>query len=89
LNPLYYFCSPMNVFVLSILFYLAYRFIGGFIIPLFRTTKTMRQQFNNMGGQNTNPGAPRTEDPQASPGSTPKPNASKVGEYIDFEEIRG
>src|SRR6266481_4176057 len=41
----------MNVFVLAILFYLLYRFIGGFLIPLYRTTRHMRQQFHNMNNQ--------------------------------------
>ena len=85
----------MNVFVLAILFYLLYRFIGGFLLPLFRTTRQMRQQFQEMngkppaGGQAGNP-------PNSGNGSTgttggaeaPKSGSSKVGEYIDFEEVK-
>jgi hypothetical protein len=77
----------MNVFVLAILIYLLYRFIGGFLIPLFRTTKNMRQQFHNMNNQGTpNAQGPTPNDPE------PPPHAnsthSKVGEYIDFEEVK-
>ena len=82
----------MNVFVLAILFYLLYRFISGFLIPVIRTTRHMRRQFHEMNGQ---------PPPGAQPGSTPnsagktaeKPGASKtgtskVGEYIDFEDVK-
>jgi Domain of unknown function (DUF4834) len=85
--------SFMNVFVLAILFYLLYRFIGGFLIPLFRTTSHVRQQFNNMNKQ------PGQEDHQSSTqnaqhstqGAQRDGNHSgttKVGEYIDFEEVK-
>jgi hypothetical protein len=79
----------MNVFVLAILIYLLYRFIAGFLIPVIRTTSHVRQQFNNMNQQ-------RQEGPTQN-GQVPTPNAqrssqtsgtSKVGEYIDFEEVK-
>jgi hypothetical protein len=80
----------MNVFVLAILFYLLYRFISGFLIPLFRTTVHMRRQFHNM---NRTPGSQPGNPPNAGNGSTdaadaPKSTSSKVGEYIDFEEVK-
>ncbi len=78
----------MNVFVLAILFYLIYRFIGGLIIPLFRTTRAMRQQFTNMSGQNPNQNGTSSQETKAPQGSNAKPDSSKVGEYIDFEEVR-
>jgi len=91
----------MNVIFLAILFYLLYRFITGFLIPVFRTTRHVREQFSQMKGQQMNnpPGAGTTGSAggsQASPHhAAPKgsrasrrPNTSKVGEYIDFEEIK-
>jgi len=90
----------MNVFVLAILIYLLYRFIAGFLIPVIRTTSHVRQQFNNMNkqaqenGPTTNPPSPGfggqsaqrpTQDTQR---SNPPSGASKVGEYIDFEEVK-
>ena len=85
--------SLMNVFVLAILFYLLYRFIVGFLVPLFRTTGQMRQQFHNMKEQ-----ANRETDHPPHPGNgtagtngmsdNPKSGSSKVGEYIDFEEVK-
>jgi hypothetical protein len=80
----------MNVFVLAILFYLLYRFIAGFLVPLFRTTGQMRQQFHKMNGQppaDSQAGNP-PNSANGSSASTGKADAPKVGEYIDFEEIK-
>ncbi|MDP4214419.1 MAG: DUF4834 family protein [Bacteroidota bacterium] len=80
----------MNVFVLLILFYLLYRFIGGFLLPLYRTTRQMRQQFHDMNGRSNGSGANTTNTGSNSkdqPGN-PKSRSSKVGEYIDFEEVK-
>jgi hypothetical protein len=100
--------SSMNIFVLFILGYVLYRFIGGFLIPLFRTTRHVHQQFTNMNkngqdgqrsnsssqGFNAQPGERPTGNPpsQGSGGQggqqkTSNSGNSKVGEYIDFEEI--
>jgi hypothetical protein len=91
----------MNVIFLAILFYLLYRFVTGFLIPVFRTTKHMREQFSQMKGgpMNNQPGsggAGSTGEPHASPHNAAqkgsragrRPNSSKVGEYIDFEEVK-
>lgn len=76
----------MNVFVLAILFYLLYRFIGVLIIPVFRTTRHMRQQFNDMNGKEKGPAAPGANS--AEQAAKPKSGSSTVGEYIDFEEVK-
>lgn len=75
----------MNVFFLAILLYLIYKFITGFLIPVFRTTRHVRQQFNKMNGK---PGAKSQEKQGPSAPQTPPPNTTKVGEYIDFEEVK-
>jgi hypothetical protein len=82
----------MNLFALVILGYLLYRFIAGFLVPLFRTTSQMRQQFHETnrqppaGGQPGNPSNPANGATGASDAS--KSGTSKVGEYIDFEEVK-
>jgi hypothetical protein len=76
----------MNVFVLAILIYLLYRFIAGFLIPVIRTTSHVRQQFNKQNAERTTPNAEGSR-PQ-SQASNPVSGASKVGEYIDFEEVK-
>ena len=84
----------MNVFGELLLLYLLYRFIAGFLVPLFRTAGRMNKQFHNMNGQ---PNGQNTPPPKPGPNGstrptgtsdTPKPDTSKVGEYIDFEEIK-
>ena len=80
----------MNVLVLLFLGYLLYRFIGGFLIPLFRASRQVRQQFQDMkqnaSGQPNHNGQTGHSGPSAA--SKPESAPSKVGEYIDFEEIK-
>ena len=85
----------MNVFVLAILIYLLYRFTAGFLIPLFRASNQMRRQFRNMnqhppdGSQNGNPpNSTAGSNGTTQTGKTPGSGSSKVGEYIDFEEVK-
>jgi hypothetical protein len=79
----------MNLFVLIILGYLVYRFIAGFLFPLFRTTSHMRQQFQHMNREpNGQPGHGTNGPGPAEPPPASKPGSSKVGEYIDFEEVK-
>jgi hypothetical protein len=79
----------MNVFVLAILIYLLYRFIAGFLIPVIRTTSHVREQFNNMNKQQNDGPAPNAQRPTANAqGQDSSSGTSKVGEYIDFEEVK-
>jgi hypothetical protein len=75
----------MNVFFLAILIYFLYKFITGFLIPVFRTTRHVRQQFTHMNGQ---PGTKDQEKQAPDAPQPPPPNTAKVGEYIDFEEVK-
>jgi predicted PurR-regulated permease PerM len=82
----------MNVFVLAILIYLLYRFIAGFLIPVIRTTSHVRQQFNQHAERSTQNAERPTQNAQSSTPdaqrSSQTSGASKVGEYIDFEEVK-
>jgi hypothetical protein len=82
----------MNIFVLFILGYVLYRFIGGFLIPLFRTSVHIRRQFNDANKRSNTQADTPPHSSQGFTGSTnnthtTKSSSSKVGEYIDFEEI--
>ncbi|HSZ34987.1 MAG TPA: hypothetical protein VK772_16840 [Puia sp.] len=82
----------MNIFVLFILGYVLYRFIGGFLIPLFRTSAHIRRQFNDANNRahtqaDNPPNSSQGFTGTASNAHKAKPASSKVGEYIDFEEI--
>jgi hypothetical protein len=76
-----------RIFFLAIVIYLVYRLIFDLIIPVFTTTKQVKNQFNAMRDQ--------TQDQQnksyqrKSPGAETQKQKPKVGEYIDFEEIKG
>ncbi|HEY4153835.1 MAG TPA: DUF4834 family protein [Puia sp.] len=86
----------MNIIFLALLIYLLYRFVAGFLIPVFRTTRHVREQFNQRkGGGPEQPGSAGAGEAHSSQDSAPKgsrtnrrPNSSKVGEYIDFEEVK-
>lgn len=69
----------------ALLFYIAYRFIFNFVVPVVRTTLQLRKQakkFQDQVRQNTS----RQEEPVKK--STANPNKpSAKGDYIDFEEL--
>jgi hypothetical protein len=68
----------------AFLFYLGYKLVFNFIIPIYRTTRQVKRGFREMhqrmqeaqGGQQQQP--------------SPENNSGKnsVGEYIDFEEVK-
>lgn len=67
------------------LIYFLYRFITGFLIPVFRTGKQIKRQFNDM--------QERMQDQmnqQQPPFSSPNNEKGKTtaGDYIDFEEVK-
>jgi hypothetical protein len=65
-------------------FYLLFRLVVNFIIPVVRTTHRIRKGFQAMKDQMAQgPGAAQQ------PGAEQKPDKGKnvVGDYIDFEEV--
>lgn len=77
--------SLLRLVVEFFLFYLLYKLIFDFIIPVYNSAKKIKNQFgemqekmqnntNNFQGQQNN--------------SQPKPAPKKEGEYIEFEEIK-
>ena len=84
-----------EIVFLVIVFYLLYKFVFNLFLPIFRTTRNVKQQFRNMRDamqdQTNNPFQQRTAAPQNAPQpKKPEPTRSsnKMGEYIDFEEIK-
>ncbi|MBS1762220.1 MAG: hypothetical protein JSR00_05045 [Bacteroidetes bacterium] len=73
----------MNIFRLLFelfLLYLLYKLVFRFIIPVYQTTKIMKQKMNKM----------QEDINRSRPQPQPEPPKSKdiEGEYIDYEEIR-
>jgi hypothetical protein len=83
-----------EIFFLGIVLYLLYRFIFNFFLPIFRTTKQVRQQFRNMQDSARNPGGPFQQSynrPSGEPQpkkKDPRSSNNTMGEYIDFEEVK-
>ena len=67
-----------------LLFYILYKVIFDFIIPIYRTTKTMKGKMNEMQEkmkeQNQRHTTTATKEP-------PPPKASN-SDYIDYEEVK-
>ena len=81
-----------EILFLAIVFYLLYRFVFNFLVPIFRTTRHVREQFRNMQGgmgqqqqqqtrTQTPPQQPRPQERHSSPHGRPE-------DYIDFEEVK-
>ena len=70
----------------ALLFYIAYRFIFNFVVPVVRTTLQLRKQAKKFQDQ-VRQRAPQPEESVNASNATKK-NASKAkGDYIDFEEL--
>ncbi|ULQ56030.1 DUF4834 family protein [Flavihumibacter rivuli] len=89
----------LKTILLLLLIYIAYRFIFGFVIPVTRATRNVRQQFKAaqeqmeaqmraqqeyyQQQQQAQTAQARAERP-GSRGNTP----TDTGDYIDFEEVK-
>jgi hypothetical protein len=80
-----------DLIVAAIVVFILYKFVFNFILPVYRTTKMVKQKVGEMnnfrtqqtgGTSNTNTSYQQDARKET---STPQP---KVGEYIDFEEIK-
>ncbi len=75
----------MAIILYAILAYVLYRFIFGFVIPVYRATRQVKKQFRNMQQMHED----NLRQQQAAQQPTPKPEPKKpVGDYIDFEEVK-
>ena len=69
--------------------FLLYKLIFDFIIPIFITSKKMREQFNRARQQMEDQYKQQNGDHAANESKVnTQGTSSKIGEYIDFEEIR-
>jgi hypothetical protein len=87
-----------EIFLLVIVFYLLYRFVFNFLLPVVKTTRHVREQFRNM--QDTAAGQPRpgsSFDPREDQSQQSQPKSwqdrhtttkGAADDYIDFEEIK-
>jgi len=73
----------MKFIILTLIFWVIFRVLVKYVIPVFRMTRSataqmrkMQEQMNSMNNNN------RQEAPHA------KPRVAKEGDYIDYEEVR-
>lgn len=75
----------MSYILWGILLYLLYRFITGFIWPVYKATSHVKKQFRNMQESMRM----QEQDPENPSGANQeKPKFDIGGEYIPFEEIK-
>lgn len=76
----------------TLAFYFLYKLVFGLIVPIFRTTRTIRRQFGDMqqrmqdqvnATQNGYSGQRPAEPPPSK-----ETQKSPKGDYIDFEEVK-
>jgi hypothetical protein len=72
------------------LFYLAWKLIFDFILPIVRTTRQVKRGFREMNERMNGAGSPFGQQPgQPKPGTMPKQEPKTGGgDYIEFEEIK-
>jgi hypothetical protein len=75
-----------DIFLIAIAFYVLYKLVFDFIVPVYKTTTEVKQQFSKMHDhvrQQANNFQPQPEPP-------PKKEeaGNSIGEYIDFEEVK-
>jgi hypothetical protein len=75
-----------DIFFFAIGFYFLYKLVFDFIVPVYRTTTQAKSQFRDMH-QNRQQPASDFQQPQR-PAQETKNNNGKIGEYIDFEEVK-
>lgn len=76
----------VDILFIALAFYVVYKLVFDFIVPVYKTTSHVKQQFRNMHDnmqQQTN---------NSSKQQNPEPKKEKantaIGEYIDFEEVK-
>jgi hypothetical protein len=78
----------MNIFKLAweiLAIYLVYKFITGFIIPIYNTTRQMKGKMDEMQ-ERMRQQAQDIQKQQAPPQAAPKRSLNE--DYIDYEEVK-
>lgn len=78
----------MSVILYALLFFFLYNLIVKVVLPVYRTTRQIKKQFSQMKQQFRQPEAATQQSGTTSQTPPPKKQASKLGEYIDFEEVK-
>jgi cell division protein FtsB len=85
---MYLYMAMLKTVLLLLLAYIVYRFIFGFVIPVSKATRNVRQQFK--AAQDQMEAQMRAQQGYTQPQQEPvsNPVSRKISkEYIDFEEL--
>ena len=78
----------IRVILLTLLIWFLYNFIFKFVVPVYRTTRDMKDKFREMQSHMQDPTG-QQQDYSNTPSSASKTSAKATREdYIDFEEIK-
>jgi hypothetical protein len=76
----------VDILFIALAFYVVYKLVFDFVVPVYKTTTHVKQQFRNMHDnmqQQANASAKQqTKEPKKEKANT------AIGEYIDFEEVK-
>ena len=81
----------MNILKLAFelfVIYILYKFIFEFIIPVYKTTKHVKQKMNDMHQQMQQNQSAEASDPFAKHSSSDAPKRPVSDDYIDYEEVK-
>jgi hypothetical protein len=70
--------------------YFLYKFIYGFVLPVYRTTRTVRRQFRDVQSKMNEQFRAQQQQQEQSRQQQEQASRSKqvVGDYIEFEEVK-
>jgi hypothetical protein len=76
-----------DIFLIAIGFYILYKLVFDFIVPVYKTTSHVKNQFRNMH-DHMQQQANNFQQQQKAEQEKEKKNTASIGEYIDFEEVK-
>jgi len=79
--------SFFKILLYAFLIYIAYQFVVGFVIPIYRTTKQVKKGFREMNDR-MNEHMRQQQHEQVTPKEQSQKPEQKQGDYIEFEEIK-
>jgi len=79
----------LRYLLLAFTIYFAYRFIVNFLIPVVKTTRQVKKQFDSVREQHTYQQAQQPhQHQQAKPSPVQKNSKTSDNDYLEFEEIK-
>lgn len=81
----------LRYLLLAFTIYFAYRFIVNFLIPVVKTTRQVKKQFDSVREQQAYQQRAQQshhQQQQAKPSTVPNNNKASDSDYLEFEEIQ-